>query len=102
MEYLAVFLCCVIALLVYLWANAKMEVADVQKAARGHEAEAKVQKARADRAMRVLKTWGGDIDELEQRAAAGRNPGQVKSHIRDLASRMRVPPDEGGGGSNDS
>lgn len=95
MEYLVVAMACGVAVLVFLYSRSQVAVDDAKKQALAHAAEAKVQTARADRYKRVLSAWGEDIDVLEEQAAAGRSPSQVKSHIRDLAARVRVHQGEG-------
>lgn len=91
MEYVLAASGLVVALLVYLWAGAKGEAAEAKSELVAEKAASAVHKARADRTAKLAKDRGLDIDELEQHAASSRNPSEVKSHIRDVLTRRRVP-----------
>lgn len=91
MEYVLVASGLVVALLVYLWGAEKGKVAEVSAALVAEKGVSAVHKARAERLTRVAADRGIQIDELEEHAAASRTPAEVKSHIRSVLARKRVP-----------
>lgn len=103
MEYLVIGLTFVTLFFVYLWGNNRGKVADALESAKRQAAYATVQKARADGAMKVLKEWGHDIDELESQLSAGKTPAQIKADLRSRFGKPRpvptgVPDKDGEGG----